>query len=173
MTPRAVWIALALAGLALAVVALRFVQHSLDPRSQSFTVTPTLAEARERGTLLAEYRAEPLVDDAPSVRAVYGDRPTKLVLGPLLRRRPVEAEAVRVTVRLGDDVDRMGLHLVFDDGAGVRLRADGSAEAGPFDDGTTDASDRVTCCFAFRSRLPDTVWLERDGRRLVAFHRLP
>ena len=141
----------------------------LDPSFQSFTVTPTVDEARERGTLLGEYRADVLVAGAPAVAAAYADRPTRKALGPLFLTRTQTADAVRVVVRLTPEADRMGLHLVFDDGAGVHLEADGSSATAPPGDATTDTSDRVTCCVAFRSRPPERFWLERDGQRLVAF----
>ena len=168
-----VLVAAVLALLVVGYVVARLSQRALDPRYQSFAATPTLAEARDAGTLLAEYRAEPLAPDAPGTDAVYADRPTRLTLGPVLQPQPVTAEAVRVVARLDENAARRGLRLAFDDGAGVRLNADGTADAGPFDDETTGASDRVQCCFAFRSEAPARFWLERDGERVVAFTRLP
>ncbi len=168
MPPRVVTLAVVLVLLAAAYAGVQLARRALVPSFQSYMVTPTLDEARARGTLLGEYQAEPLAPGAPAATA-YADRPTRDVLGPLLRTRPRAAQAARVVARLGPEAETAGLRLAFDDRAGVRLNADGSADPGPFDDGTTDASDRVSCCVAFRARPPERFWLERDGERVVAF----
>lgn len=164
---RPVTVALLLAAVVVGFIVLRLVQSKMDPRYQSFAVTPTLAEARDAGTLVAEYRAEPVADDAPTVEAVYADRPTRLTVGPLLQTVPVTAEAVRVTARLDPDAERRGLRLAFDDGAGVSLDPDGAV------DPDAEAPDLVACCTAFRADAPDRFWLARDGERIVTFTRLP
>ena len=116
-------------------------------------------------------RRAPLEADAPGVSAIYADRPTRLVLDGLLRTQTKTADAVRVVARL--DASDGAFRLAFEDNAGVRLRSDGTTDPGPFTDGTTDASDLVQCCSAFRSQVPDRFWLERDGQRLIEFSRIP
>lgn len=158
---RPVLAVLLIAALVVGTVMLRLAQRGLDPRYQSFSVTPTLAEARDASTLVAEYQAEPLTDDAPAVEAAYADLPTRLTLGAWLQPVPVRAQAVRVTARLDPDAERRGLRLAFDDGAGVTLGPDGTAQPG--------APDRAQCCTAFRAEPPARFWLERDGTRVLAF----
>ena len=167
---RPVFFAFLLAAVVVGLVVLRLVQPGFDARYQSFDVTPTLDEAREAGTLVAEYRADPLTDDAPAVEAVYADRPTRLTRGWLLQTEPVTAQAVRVTARLAADAERRGLWLAFDDRAGVTLDPDGAVHP---DRGGSPASDRIPCCYAFRAQAPAQFWLERDGERILSFTRQP
>ena len=147
-------------------VGLRLAQRELDPRYRSFSVTPTLEEAREGGTLVATYRAEPLTDDAPFVEAAYADHPTRLRLGPLLQTEAEPVAAVRVPARLAAEAERRGLRLAFDEGEGVTITADGTVER----DGSPNV---VPCCSAVRDEAPARFWVERAGERVVAFTRLP
>lgn len=166
--------AAAFVGLALGAgyVGNQLLAQSIEPGYRSYSATPTLEEAREWGTWRATYRATPLVTSPLRAHEVFAYVPTRKTLGPLLWPRRVEADAVGVVARLGETGGGQTYYLAFEDGAGVEIGEDGQAV--PLVQNPSYGPDWDSCCFAFRSRVPERFWLARgDSTRLLQFDRLP